>query len=555
MSHKSETLPGKTEGDVEMTLHTIQTTGMGNVEDLPDKVQDALAEIKEVRQGLKQRHIQMIALAGTIGTGLFLGSGRAIARGGPLGAFLGYTILGLTVMPVVYGVGEMGTLVPISGGIVRYSEYFVDPALAFANGWNLVYGFLTAIPAELAAVAVLVEFWNTSISSGVWITIFGLIMLSTALLFVGIYGEIEFTFSTLKIMLIIGVNIMALVITCGGGPSHETIGFRYWKNPGPFVQYLGISGSLGEFLGFWTVLSNALYAFSGIENITLPAAETKNPRRAIPMATKRIFWRILMFYVITIFMVGLVVPSSNPLLLRSTGTAAQSPFVIAAKDAGIKVVPSIINAIVLTSAWSSGNANILGGPRILFALAKHGHAPKLFTRINRFGVPYVAISLFGLFMCLAYMTLSTSANIVFGWLQDLVAISTLTNWTTICITYLRFQYACKAQGIDRHTQLPWAAPFQPWSTWISLVFFIVIYLTNGYKIFIHGHWDEETFVSSYLNPPVIVALYFIYKYVKKTKLVPLTEAPIRDFLQLAEATPEPLPEPKRGLKKLNFLWE
>lgn len=195
------------------------------------------------------------------------------------------------------------------------------------------------------------------------------IMLATSLLFVRVYGEIEFTFSILKIMLIVAINIMALVITCGGGPDHTSIGFRYWKDPGPFVQYLGIDGSLGQFLGFWTTLNNALYAYSGIQNITIAAAETRNPRRAIPQAARRIFWRILVFYVLSIFMVGLVVPSNDTNLSTSTGTAAQSPFVIAAVRAGIKVVPSIINAVILTSAWSSGNSSVLGGSRILYAVS------------------------------------------------------------------------------------------------------------------------------------------------------------------------------------------
>ena len=216
---------------------------------------------------------------------------------------------------VTLAVGEMGTLMPLNGGIVRYSEYFVDPALAFANGYNLVYSYLVSIPAEIVAAAVLVQFWS-DVNSAIWITIFGLLMLCTALVFVRVYGELEFFFSMLKIMLIIGVNIMvsrcylmksdrihftnkfcqALVITCGGGPDHKTIGFEYWRNPGPFVQYLGIGGSLGQFLGVWTSLNSALYAYSGIETITVAAGETKSPRQAIPKAAKRIFIRILLFY-------------------------------------------------------------------------------------------------------------------------------------------------------------------------------------------------------------------------------------------------------------------
>ncbi|CAI7598056.1 unnamed protein product [Penicillium manginii] len=506
-----------------------------------------LEEINNFQQGLHQRHIQMIALAGTVGTGLFLSSGRAIAHAGPLGAFLSYSIIGLAVSSVVFGVGEMGALAPLQGGVIRYCDVFFDEALAFANGWNQIYSYIVSIPSELVACAVIVEFWIT-VSSAIWVTVFGIIMIITALLFVRIYGELEFAFSTLKIMLII-------VITCGGAPNHKTTGFEFWKAPyGPFVQYLGIKGSLGRFLGFWTTFSNALYAYSGIENITVAAAETKNPRRAIPMAARRIFVRILVFYVITIFTMTLVVSSADPDLLSESGTAAQSPFVIAARSAGIKVVPSIINAIVLTSAWSSGNSNMLGGSRILYGLAMQGHAPAVFKRLNRFSIPYVAVALYGVFMALGYMSLSNGASTAFTWLQDLVSISTLVNWITLLIVYLRFLYGCKKQGIDRKKELPWAAPFQPYGAWFSLVIFILLFFTGGYSTFLKGHWSTETFISSYFNLPFIIIIYFGYKLWKKTKIIPLTEIPIRPFIEHYRQNPEPEPAPKRGLRRLNILW-
>ena len=521
---------------------------------IAENIAGQLQEIRAFRQGLHQRHIQMIALAGTVGTGLFLSSGRAIAEAGPLGAFIAYTIMGLAASSTVFGVAEMGALAPLNGGVIRYAEIFCDPALAFANGWNQVYSYIVSMPSEIVAAAVVVEFWVT-VNNAIWITIFGLLMIITALVFVRFYGELEFGFSLLKIMLVIGINIMALVITCGGGPNHKAIGFAYWENPyGPFVQYLGIGGSLGRFLGFWTTFNSALYAYSGIENITVAAAETRSPRHAIPMAARRIFVRILLFYVVTIFMVGLVVPSTDPNLLGSSGTASQSPFVIAARNAGIKVVPSIINAVVLTSAWSSGNSNMLGGSRILYGMAVQGHAPSIFKRLNRFGIPYAAVTLYGLFMVLGYMTLSHSASTVFTWLQDVVSISTLVNWICICVVYLRFYYACKKQGIDRHKELPWAAPLQPYTTWFSLVLFVLIFFTGGYTTFIHGHWSTEKFISSYFNLPFIVVVYCSYKFWMKTKIIALKDIPIRPFLEHYLDHPEPEPKPKQGLSRLNFLW-
>lgn len=182
---------------------------------------------------------------------------------------------------------------------------------------------------------------------------------------------------------------------------------------------------------------------------------------------------------------------------------AQSPFVIAATRAGIKIVPSIINAVVLTSAWSSGNSGkpsyqtllllsplsntipgLLGGSRTLYGMAKEGHAPKFFLRVNRMGVPYIAVCSLALFICLGFMTLSDSASTVFGWLQDLVSVAALVGWLIICIVYLRFYYGMKRQGIDR-SELPWKAPFQPYAAWTSLIAFTILLLTGGYTVFIH----------------------------------------------------------------------
>ncbi|KAF7193059.1 Dicarboxylic amino acid permease [Pseudocercospora fuligena] len=510
------------------------------------------AERKDLKRGLHQRHIQMIGLCGAIGTGLFLGSGKAVAQAGPLGAFLGYTFVGLLVVGPVFSIAEMSALVPLSGGIIRHAEIFCDPALAFADGWNLVYAVMVSAPAEIVAAAVLVQFWIT-INPAIWITVFGLLLILSNMILVRIYGELEFILGILKIMLIIGINIMALVIACGGGPNGHAYGFQYWRNPGPFVQYLDIQGSLGRFLGFWTVFANAVYSFSGVQNISLAAAETESPRQNIPRAAKRIFWRVGIFYSLTLFMVGLIVPSDDPKLLRSTGTASQSPFVIAATRAGINVLPSVINAIVLTSAWSAGNAAMLQGSRILFGLAREGRAPAIFTRTNRNGIPWIAVAYFSLFLALGYMTVSDSASTVFTWLQDLTAVAVLIDWCTICMTYLRFYYAMKKQNISRE-RLPWAAWGQPYVAWISLVSFIVLLLTGGYTTFIHGHWDTETFVSHYINIPIILVLYFGYKLARGTRVIPLEEVPVLKYILIAERNPEPALPPLVGWQKLNVLW-
>lgn len=257
---------------------------------------------------------------------------------------------------------------------------------------------------------------------------------------------------------------------------------------------------------------------------------------------------------LTIFMVGLAVPSNDSQVSRSTGTAAQSPFVIAANNAKIKVVPSIISAMVLTYAWSAGNSNILVGSRVLFGMANAGQAPKTFPRLNRMGISYVGVASLGAFIALDYMSHQDTASTVFTWVQDLVAISTLTDWNIVLITYLRFYYGCKARGIDCKKELPWAAPFQPWFSWTSLVLFILLLITSGYTTCIHGHWITETFISSCFNIPFVLVLYFVYKIRERTRIISLREIPIRGFIEIANANSEPRIPKNTGLERPNVLW-
>lgn len=196
--------------------------------------------------------------------------------------------------------------------------------------------------------------------------------------------------------------LLGLVIDLGGVPGTPRIGFRYWNNPGPFVEYIG-SGAWGRFLGYWAVMSNAVFSFAGVESIAMAAAETRNPRIAIPKACKRVFARVAIFYILAVLIVGMLVSSDDPRLDDESGTAAQSPFVIAASAAGLNGVPSLVNAIVITSAWSSSNQALLAGTRVLYGLALKNQAPKIFLRTTSWGVPYMCVLLNTAFMFLAFM--------------------------------------------------------------------------------------------------------------------------------------------------------
>ncbi|KAI7970144.1 hypothetical protein EIK77_008371 [Talaromyces pinophilus] len=408
----------------------------------------------DLARGLKQRHVQMIAIAGAIVCySLFLGLGDSIATGGPLGALLGYLFVGAIVCAVQFALGEVTALFPVTGSFVRHSETLVDPALAFAIGWNIVYGNFLSVPSEISAAVVLIQYWNDTINPAVWVTIFIVLSVLVAVIFIGVYGEVEFFFAILKILLVVGIVIMGLVIDLGGVPGKPRLGFHYWKTPGPFVEYIA-EGSWGRFLGFWAVMSNAVYSFAGIESLAMAAAETKNPRHNIPKACKRVFARVTLFYVLAILIVGMLVSSDDDRLSNYSGTATQSPFVIAASDAGIKAIPSLVNAVVLTSAWSSSNQAILAGTRTLYGLAIKGHAPKFFLWTTRYGIPYMCVALQVAFSFLAYMCVSNDALTVFYWFVDLTAAGVLISWITVSLNHIRLIQALKKQGYPPHA-LPW----------------------------------------------------------------------------------------------------
>ncbi|KAF4628218.1 hypothetical protein G7Y89_g9930 [Cudoniella acicularis] len=508
-------------------------------------------ENNELSRSLKQRHIQMIALAGAIGTGLFLSLGGALQTGGPLGALLGYAFVGAVVCAVQFALGEVSALFPVTGSFVRHAEFIFDPALGFAVGWNVVYGTYLSVPSEISAALVLIQYWTDKYPA-LWITIFIVITFLVGIVFVGVYGEVEFFFAMLKILLVVGVVIMGLIIDLGGVSGQERIGFRYWSNPGPFVEYLS-SGSWGQFLGFWAVMNNAVYSFAGVESLSVAAAETQNPRQNIPKACKRVFARVTILYLLSVLIVGMLVPSNDSALDDYSGTASESPFVIAATRAGINAVPSIINAIVLTSAWSASNQSLLAGTRILYGLALKKQAPQVFLRTTKYGIPYVCVILQTLVATLAYMSLSNGALTVFYWFLDLTAAGTLVSWSVILFNHIRLHQGLKKQGIAKE-ELPWHHWWTPYTSWAALASCILFLLTGGFSVFVNGNWDTATFISSYLDIPLVIVAYSGWKIFKRTKIIPLDEIPIRDALDEIVRAPEEKIPPSRGWRRLNIFW-
>lgn len=490
-----------------------------------------------VQRNLKQRHLSMIALGGTIGTGLFVGLGGSLANAGPVSTLIAYTIMGVVVYSMMVALGEVSTLLAVPGGFTHHATRFLDPSLGFALGWTYWYSYGITIPTEISASAILIQYWDTdaSINPAAWISILLVLVIGVNFLGVKYYGETEFWFCLIKVVAIIVLIITSLVIDLGGGPRGDRLGFRYWKDPGPMAQLFwtpdpvtgkptgGISGAFGRFLAFWNVFVQSAFSFAGTEIIGVAVGEVQNPRKNVPKAIKRVFWRILLFYVLAIFMVGLVVPYDDPRLLNGSGNASASPFVLAVKNAGIKALPSIVNAVLLVTTWSAANSDLYASSRTLYALALEHKAPGFLRKCTKAGLPIWALTVTSLFGFLAYMSCGTGgAEQAFEYLYDISAISVILAWLTILGTYARFYHGLKFHQIPRST-LPYVAPFQPYLTYFGLFFLSLVLLFAGFTVFLNGQWNTSTFVTTYICIPMYLVMWLGWKFWHKTKFVSLSE--------------------------------
>ncbi|KAI0824226.1 amino acid permease [Trametes gibbosa] len=502
-----------------------------------------------LKRQLKNRHIAMISIGGVIGTGLFLGTATSLQSGGPIGLLLGYAVVGTVCYSVMISLGEMVAYLPLPGGHIKLAERFVDPAFSFTMGWNYWYNWTIILPAELSAAAVLINFWNKSVNNAVWITMCLIVVITINMFGAGVYGEAEFIFASIKVITITGLIILGIVLDLGGGPNHDRLGFRYWKHPGPFVQFDGIGGAKGQFLGFFAVLTQAAFSFIGTEIVAIAAGEAKNPRRNLPKAIKRVYVRILLFYIGGVIIIGLLVPSTDPSLGITTSDAGKSPFVIAIKHAGISGLPSVINAALLTSAWSAASSDLYTSSRALYGLAMVGNAPKVFTKVTKGGLPIVSLITCAAFSTLAYMGISTGSGKVFGWFVNMTSIAGLMTWFGIAVTYVRFYKGMKLQGIDRKT-LPYAHVLQPYAAWYAIFMCLLICFFSGWAVFLKGKWATDTFVTNYIPLALFPILYISAKLYFRTPMVKPEDMDFITGLKEIEADSYDEPPPRNWVERV-----
>ncbi|KAH8827969.1 amino acid permease-domain-containing protein [Flagelloscypha sp. PMI_526] len=452
-----------------------------------------------LHRGLSARQVQMIAIAGTIGTGLFLGTGKSLANGGPGSLLIAYLITGFIVYITLLLLGEMATQYPIAGSFTAYSGRFFSPSYAFALSWNYWANDAISVAGDLTAAQLVLEFWDVKYP---WVAslVFWLFLVAVNSFHVNAYGELEYWLSSLKIITIIIFIIVGILVNVGvNQPGY--IGARNWHIEGaPFKD---------GFAGFAKVFVTASFAYGGTESLGITAGETKNPSRNMPRVVKFVFWRIIIFYVISIFLIGLNVPWNYPNL--STRSAATSPFTIVFSMIGSNVAASFINAVILTSVLSAGNHALFAGTRLLysFAAAPKPIAPRIFARTTKRGVPLIALLTTSSISILCFGSSFIGTGQLWGWLQNLVGVSNQIAWFSIGLASFRFRRAWTAQGKSLNElkfHLSWTKVWGPPFVIVATLFLILV---QGYSSFTPVFASVD-FVSYYIEIPLMAVFFAGY---------------------------------------------
>jgi lysine-specific permease len=463
---------------------------------------------------LRSRHLTMIAIGGSIGTGLFLASGATISLAGAGGALVAYIAISIMVYFLMTSLGEMATFLPVSGSFSTYASRFVDPALGFAMGWNYWYNWAVTIAVEISAGALIMKFWFPHSSSLLWSVLFLGVMFGLNYLSVKGYGEGEYWFAIIKVVAVLAFILVGLSMIFGI-MSSEAVGFKNLKvSDGPFH---------GGFMAILGVFMIAGFSFQGTELVGIAAGESEDPKTNVPKAIRQVFWRILLFYILSIIVIGLLIPYTDGRLVSSDiQDIAVSPFTLVFEKAGLAFAASVMNAVILTSVLSAGNSGMYACTRMLWVLAQEGKAPKFLAEVNKRGIPTNALYITTLVGMLAFLSSLFGDGTVYVWLLNASGMSGFIAWLGIAICHYRFRKAYTAQdgNID---DLPYKAKLFPFGPLLAFALCIIIIFGQNYNAFLGDTIDWNGVLVSYIGLPLFLILWLGYKFAYKTRIVPLEE--------------------------------
>lgn len=474
----------------------------------------------KLKRSLKSRHMNMIALGGSIGTGLFVAGGEVVSTAGPGGALVAYGFIGIMVYFLMTSLGEMATYLPVPGSFGTYASRYVDPAFGFALGWNYWFNWAITLAAELVAGALIMKYWFPDIPAIVWSALFLAALFLMNYLSTRSFGESEYFFSSMKVITVFVFLFVGTMLILGIGGTSP--GFENWtRGEAPFV---------GGFASIMAIFMVAGFSFQGTELIGVAAGESEEPEKNIPKAIHSIFWRIILFYIGAFVVIGFLIPYDDPNLLNSSvENVAISPFTLVLDRFGFAFSASFINAIILTAVLSAGNSGLYASTRMLYAMAKEGDAPKVFTKLNSRGVPVPALLATAAFGVFAFLTSLIGEGTAYNWLINISGMSGFIAWLGIAIAHYRFRRAFHAQGKSLD-EIPFKALFYPFGPIFATVLCLIIIAGQNYTAFTGETIDWYGASVAYIGIPVFLLVYAAYKSKYKTHVIPLKEVNLdRDY--------------------------
>lgn len=439
---------------------TSQTTLVepGQQPDGPDKPDST----DGLQAGLKNRHLSMIAIGGVIGAGLFVGSGAGIAAAGPA-ILLSYALVGLMVVFVMRMLGEMAVARPSSGSFSAYADRALGRWAGFSIGWLYWFFWVVVLAVEATAGAKILESWIPGVPQWAWALIVMVVLTATNLVSVGSYGEFEFWFAGIKVVAIGAFVVVGMLAVFGLLPGSD--------NPGSGLAHLTDTGGFFP-EGPGAILTGVLmvvFSFMGSEIVTLAAGESEDPQRAVSKATNSVIWRIAIFYLGSIFIVLTLLPWNDPSIVKD------GSYVAALNAIGIPHAGQVMDVIVLTAVLSCLNSGLYTASRMGFSLGQRGDAPKSFARVNKRGVPQVAILSSVVFGFVAVFFNYQWPDTVFQFLLNSSGAIALFVWLVICFTQLRMRGIILRESPEKLVVRMWLFPYLTWAT-IAMISFVLVYM-------------------------------------------------------------------------------
>lgn len=479
-----------------------------------------MQESRHLHTDLKNRHIQLIALGGAIGTGLFYGSAESIQLAGP-SILLAYLVGGFIIFLIMRALGEMSTYDPKAGAFSYYASRYWSPRAGFISGWNYWANYILVSMVELSVVGTFVQYWFPQIPAWVSAAVFMVLITGANLLGVKAFGEFEFWFAIIKIVAVIAMIIVGLTLIIFAVPQTNGVIPSFGNlvhSPGGFLPHgLISSGENGQFTGLLMALVVVMFSFGGTELIGITAAETENPQTTIPKATNQIVGRILLFYVGALAIIMAVVPWNQIGKANSHGVVV-SPFVQIFDSAGIHIAAGILNFVCLTAVISVYNSGLYSNSRMLYSLAKQGNAPHYLGKLSKRGVPVAGVLTSAAITVIAVIVVFLWPSFAFNYLMSIATFAALLNWSLIAITHMMFRRRLKkeeadlqkigaqtASGKDKLTfPLP-AARVTPWLILLCMAgLYALMWIYPSYRVaaILGPCWVIVLLIGSFLVHPV-----------------------------------------------------